>query len=137
MNEEVTRDVLREMEYSLWGKRQKEKAVFTTGHKLDVDASKAAGKRVSRSVPYIAITYPGQRDFHSKPATQAQIQKYPEAFAKYQEDIRRGNQEPYEGWVELGGAPDRQEHGEMEEGNTVRNLEHLDFRSQAFRARTG
>ncbi len=106
--------LLREMREALFGREDAPQAKFHTHWELDVAASHKAGKRIERPTPYITLIYPESRHSQmSKRATKAQIAKFHREFALYEQEIRHGNQDPYEGWQDVPSDETGQSHGDM------------------------
>lgn len=100
--------VIAEFKEAVWGKEEKPRAIFKTHMMLDVTASQEAGRRIERPTPYMALKFPGNpKSLMFRRASAADIAKYAEAFAAYQEEIRNGNEAVYEGWEDVRTDTDR------------------------------
>lgn len=100
-----------ELDRAFRGEPERYKVEFLTQWKLDIPASKKAGKRIEHALPYIIKFYPDVKDRHAVPATQADIQKHAAEFSAYERRIDDGQEEPYEGRAGEGGREhDTQSH---------------------------
>ena len=88
-----------QMERHFRGDLPKGRIVFSTGTHVVKDLE--LQRNVKRKVPYFAIRYEGLNDFISEPATPEIIAAHPQEFAVYEQQIERGNIEPYDGYGEV------------------------------------
>ena len=90
MSDRLSQEKLEEM---VVGKSENPNAVFFEHAELDVERSKAAGRRMYNKVVYIKLSQPGVTDSMSYPAKKEDIAKYSDEYAYFLQN-KQGKRRP-------------------------------------------